>query len=78
MSSKIRSIQRQAKETQEEDIEALAAKARMARQQKCTEAVNKVLEEHNCRLQIAVKVGEQTKPLHEVLNLPAQALITSK
>lgn len=67
-----------------DDTEALAkaeeliAKARDARRQKCTDAVNKVLEDHNCQLQIAVKVGEQTMLLGQVLNLPAQALITSK
>lgn len=65
-------------EKETEDIEALAAKARVARQQKCTEAVNKVLEEHNCQLQIAVQVGSQALLLSQVLNLPAQALITSK
>lgn len=65
-------------ETQEEDIEALAAKARMARQEKCTQAVSKVLEEHNCHLVVLVRVGDQGVPLSQILNLPAQAVITSK
>lgn len=78
MSSKIRSIQRQAKNGQEEDIEALGAKARNARQQKCTDAVNKVLEEHNCTMNVVVLFGEQPVLLSQVLNLPAQVRIMSK
>lgn len=56
----------------------LVAQAKMANQQKCTEVVNKALEDYNCRIEPAGRLGEQAVPLAQILNLPILLLIRSK
>lgn len=52
------------------NIEQLALQAKIKRQTDCSRAINKVLTEHNCELQVFVQVGEAVRPLSEVLGLP--------
>jgi len=61
-----------------EDVEVLAARAREERQQRCSAALNKVLEEHNCTLSIVLKFGDQPIPIKEVVAVPAVVLTVSK
>jgi len=62
----------------QEDIEVLAARAREARQQRCSDEVNRVLEEHNCTLSIQLRFGDQGIPIKEFLAVPAVVLTISK
>jgi hypothetical protein len=70
MSSKLKAVP--------DDIEELAAKARLAREEKCKEEITRILEEYKCELGVFVQVGEQIVPLAQVLSLPLQMLVRSK
>lgn len=52
------------------DIEELAARARLGRQQKCYDEIKDTLAKYRCELQIVVTIGNQQVPLHQVLSFP--------
>lgn len=60
------------------DFEAKAAEARDKRVNSCVGEVNAVLEKHRCQFLIVVQIGDQSKPLDQVLGLPAQMMVVSK
>ncbi len=60
------------------DIEKLAAEAKVKRQSECTEAINKVLSDHNCQLVVLVQTGNVAIQLERVLALPAMIQAISK
>jgi hypothetical protein len=64
--------------TNGQDVEALAAQAKIERQKKCSEGLNKVLAAHNCQFTVLVQVGDKAVPLDQVLSLPLQLMVTSK
>lgn len=64
--------------TNGQDIEALALRAKLKRQTDCSDAINKVLKDHNCELMMLVQVGEVAKPLNEVLGLPMILNVVAK
>lgn len=59
------------------DIEERAAQARLARQEKCSAAINEMLASHKCQLSVFIQCGDQAMPLEKVLLLPAQMIVTS-
>jgi len=63
----------------EKDIEQLAAAARTQREQKCNEALNKLLNDHGCQLSAVVMGGNGSMiPINQVLALPVSILVSSK
>ncbi len=60
------------------NIEQLAAEAKAKRESQCGEEVNKVLEKHNCKFLVAVKVGETAVPLDQILAFPSVIITASK
>lgn len=57
-------------ESSNSNVEHLTPQARIKRQTDCSEAINKVLADHNCELQVFVQVGDVARPINEVLGLP--------
>lgn len=76
MSNRIRSIRKAA--TSPANIEELAAKARAAREEKCSKHIQQVLATHNCQMTIVVQVGTQLVGIGSVISLPTSILISSK
>lgn len=81
----IRTLQREVKQNGAsapvvipDNIEELAATARREREQKCNEAVAKVLADHNCQMSLVFKIGEQVIPVERVITFPTMVLIGSK
>lgn len=78
MSNNLRSLKRKQAAEGSEDIEALAAKARQERMEKCGLAVNKVLEDHNCTMAVYLKLGESHVPIQAVIAVPAVLMPVSR
>lgn len=78
MSNNIRSLKRKQAAEAPDNIEELAAKARQGRLEKCGDAVNKVLEDHNCTLSVLLRFGDGAVPIDKVIVVPVVIMPVSK
>jgi len=61
-----------------DDIEALAAKAREAREKKCSEDVIDILEANNCQVVAMVQIGGQRVPVEAILRIPVEVGVEAR
>lgn len=61
-----------------EDIEALAVKAKGAREQKCIKEVNALLEKYRCNLSVTCQIGGASIPLDQLFKFGASISLVSK
>lgn len=78
MSNKLRATTKRNKGKNPNNIEELAARARIKRQEVCSEEVNAVLRKHNCTLDIALQLGNQAVKLNAIVALPGAVRVISK
>lgn len=64
--------------SEEMDVEELAAKQKLAREEQCSKEINGLLEMYKCEMRITVQIGQQQIPLAQVLSFPGVLLVVSK
>lgn len=62
----------------EEDVEVLAEKARLARQDKCMKEINELLEKNRCNLQTVLLIADQPILLSNVLTFRSVIQVISR